>query len=157
MKRELQAGFTLVELMIVVAIIGILAALALPAYTDYTKRAKMSELLMAASGCRTAITELYQAGSQSSVAANAWGCESTSSPSKYVASMTTDTNGVITVTAQLFGDSNIDGKILTLVPADSSSTGLTYSGGGAQIHRWICGGGSTTIPIKFLPSSCRGA
>ena len=61
MKR-IQQGFTLIELMIVVAIIGILAAVALPAYQDYTVRAKMSEVMLAASACRTGITEIYQTG-----------------------------------------------------------------------------------------------
>ena len=98
MKR-MQQGFTLIELMIVVAIIGILAAVALPAYQDYTKRAKMSEVILAASACRTTITEVYQSGSQTTVNANAWGCESTTSTSKYVKSIQTDTNGKVTVTA----------------------------------------------------------
>ena len=60
MKRATQQGFTLIELMIVVAIVGILAAVALPAYQDYTKRARMSEVVLAASACRTAISEVYQ-------------------------------------------------------------------------------------------------
>ena len=76
--KKVQQGFTLIELMIVVAIIGILAAVALPAYQDYTKRAKVSELILAASACRTTITEVYQSGSQTTVSANAWGCEATS-------------------------------------------------------------------------------
>ena len=72
-----QKGFTLIELMIVVAIIGILAAIALPAYQDYTKRARVSELIMAASNCRTAVTEVFQTGNSAPVA-NGFGCESPS-------------------------------------------------------------------------------
>ena len=71
--KQIQKGFTLIELMIVVAIIGILAAVAIPAYQDYTKRAKVTELILAASACRTTISEVYQTGSLSAVAANAWG------------------------------------------------------------------------------------
>jgi type IV pilus assembly protein PilA len=158
MKRQLQQGFTLIELMIVVAIIGILAAVALPAYQDYTKRAKMSEVVLAASACRTTITEVYQTGSITNPGANNWGCESTTSPSKYVGSVATGINGEITVMATNFNDSaNIDGKFVTLVPyKDASTTMSSTSDIGKPVFKWVCGGTGTSIAAKFLPGSCRG-
>ena len=157
MKRSLQKGFTLIELMIVVAIIGILAAVALPAYQDYTKRAKLSEVVLAASACRTTVSEVYQTGSLSVVAANAWGCESSTASSKYVASVVTDAAGKITVTAQGFGDALIDTKTLDLVPTTASGTAITTYTQGTVIGGWKCGPGSTNpILAKYLPGSCRG-
>src|SRR5881392_1254637 len=98
--KTLQKGFTLIELMIVVAIIGILAAVALPAYQDYTIRAKMSEVILAMSACRTSITEVYQSGGSAPGAGN-WGCEvSAGSGSKYVSAINTDPNGKVTATVQ---------------------------------------------------------
>src|SRR5437763_655224 len=98
MKR-LQKGFTLIELMIVVAIIGILAAVALPAYQDYTVRAKNSEVILAASSCRTSITEVIQSASTLPTAGN-WGCEASTPTSQYVAKIETDGTGRILVTSQ---------------------------------------------------------
>ncbi|MBX3653799.1 MAG: pilin [Ramlibacter sp.] len=160
MKRSVQKGFTLIELMIVVAIIGILAAVALPAYQDYTKRAKMSEVILAASACRTTVTEVYQSVSSSAgmPLGGAWGCEvSAGSGSKYVTSVSTSDDGKITVKATGFGDTTIDTNDVTLVPMIGASPALRANAG-SGITSWRCGntGDGTSIPSKFLPASCRG-
>jgi type IV pilus assembly protein PilA len=155
--KKVQQGFTLIELMIVVAIIGILAAVALPAYQDYTKKAKVSELVLAASGCRTTITEVYQSGNASnSVGAGNFGCESASSTSKYVASIATTANGKVIVTAQGFGDSAIDGKTVILEPRDSTGTAFVWAtNAGQQVNQWACGSTTGSTILKFLPGSCK--
>ena len=155
MKR-VQQGFTLIELMIVVAIIGILAAVALPAYKDYTVKAKMSEVILAASQCRTTVAEVYQTAS-AAPGANNWGCGEGTTTTKYVFAVATDANGVITITTQVFGDPAVDAKTLRLVPQDASGTALTVANNlGSQVAQFRCLAGSATpVPNKYLPGSCR--
>ncbi len=157
---KMQKGFTLIELMIVVAIIGILAAIALPAYQDYTKRAKLSEVILAASACRTAITEAFQSGNSVTSSAGAWGCEvAAGSGSKYVNKIDTDAGGMITATVQNTGDTTIDTKTITLTPYSDAAgtTKMTAADFGKAVATWKCGPPSSGgVPPKFLPGSCRG-
>ncbi len=155
MKR-VQQGFTLIELMIVVAIIGILAAVALPAYRDYTIKAKVSEVILAASQCRTTVAEVYQTGT-AAMSADGWGCGENSTSTKYVSAINTDANGVITVTSSAATDlADAASKTIRLVPSNSTGTALTYSYNGTQVGTFKCGPGTTNpMPAKYLPGSCK--
>ncbi|MFT3812778.1 MAG: pilin [Acidovorax sp.] len=141
-KRALQQGFTLIELMIVVAIIGILAAVALPAYQDYTIRAKVSELVLAASSARTCISEAYQSVGGSVVPTNVSSVCSIAQMGK-INSANVSSNGVVTILGDA-ATSSVGGAVtVVLTPTvNSSAGGLT----------WVCSGS----PNKWLPSSCRG-
>ncbi|MGQ0578692.1 MAG: pilin [Betaproteobacteria bacterium] len=156
--KAVQKGFTLIELMIVVAIIGILAAVALPAYQDYTARAKMSEAILAASACRTSVTETVQSASVLP-AGGQWGCESRVTDAhpitKYVQMIETSEVGEIRVTISNGINVDLTGRMVVLKPwADSA--GATVPTPGSAIARWDCGGdGATPSMDKYLPGSCR--
>jgi type IV pilus assembly protein PilA len=136
--RTIQKGFTLIELMIVVAIIGILAAIALPAYQDYTIRSKVSELILAGSSARTAVTEKYQADQD---AAN-MGSGTTVTPFGKIATAAVDATGTITLTGVAAATSIGTAVTVTLSPTVNSAAGTLT---------WSC----TGAPTRYMPGSCR--
>jgi type IV pilus assembly protein PilA len=151
--KQSSKGFTLIEVMIVAAIIGILGAVALPAYQDYTVRTKVAEVVLALSGCRTTISEVYQSGG-SAPAPNEWGCEGASS--KFVASIVTDADGVVSATVRNIKPGDPDGRTVTLIPTISGAPASAAADIGRSITGWICGGAGTTVNRNYLPGSCRG-
>jgi type IV pilus assembly protein PilA len=137
--KSLQKGFTLIELMIVVAIIGILAAVALPAYQDYTVRAKVSELMLAASGVRTAISEKFQTDPSNTACAG--GGATIPVVGKVSAASVTDA-GTVTVYGDTTSTSVGQAVTITMTPTYSTLTGTIT---------WSCQGS----PSKYLPATCR--
>jgi len=174
MKAQMQKGFTLIELMIVVAIIGILAAIALPAYQDYTARAKVSEALVAASSPKSLISEAFQSDSLAGITAAATeynGRAQAEKQSKVVNDIQIDTaTGVITVTLESATQAGL--------PNDAAGTTITFSpnvqgalpaAGASGAIDWACAtltnttatarglavGSAGTLPAKYAPSECR--
>jgi type IV pilus assembly protein PilA len=153
-RMNCQAGFTIVELMIVVMIIGVLAAMVLPNIRANAVRAKMSEAILALDTCKNVVTELYQSGDDPP-GVGQWGCEA-SNVSTYVDSISVNDAGVISASLRGFNDGRIDTNDLTLAPLDN--TGNVVSPGG-KISSWRCGSPiDTTLPVpaQYLPSSCKG-
>lgn len=149
--KQLQKGFTLIELMIVVAIIGILAAVAIPAYSDYTARSQVTEAVGLASGYKTGFAEYY---ADRGVWPNALTQVGSTLSGKYVSTMTiaagAGTSGTVVISATF--------KAVGTNP-DISST--IYALGSTNGKQWHCGradalvAGTTTILAKFLPSACK--
>jgi type IV pilus assembly protein PilA len=150
MKTHMQKGFTLIELMIVIAIVGILAAVALPRYQEHTVRAKVAEMILAAQPGKLALAESVQTHS-AMPATTALVLEPVQTT--YVSSVAyaygslngTSATGIITVTGNT--DTNLSGKTLALTASYDATNGQLT---------WVCATGSNNgIPAKFLPASCK--
>ena len=159
--KAMQKGFTLIELMIVIAIIGILAVIALPAYQDYTGRAQVSEAITLMEGQKSAVVEYYaDKGAWPTTNAAAGIAGATDIKGKYVAKVEVGSNGALTATMKSSDVNNdIKGKTVTLKPETAAAGGGAAAGGAAASagsFLWKCVKGTTNpVPEKFLPSSCR--
>ena len=162
--KSVQKGFTLIELMIVVAIIGILAAIAIPAYQNYVTRAQVTEGLSLADGWKTSVAEFYAQNGTFPAGYSATGSSTTivaisATTGKYVSSVTVTTGGQVVITYGLLANANIAGMTLDVSPGLSTNNDVI----------WICGKGTapttlgtappadaSTVPVQYLPAACHG-
>ena len=133
MTKQMQKGFTLIELMIVVAIIGILAAIAIPAYQDYTLRAKVTEGVTAAGAAKASVADFYAASYATAI----------------IQDLSVGADGVITVAFKAIGGGVTAGDTLTFTPKATTAGAI----------EWDCdaAAGDGSLPDKYAPANCRGA
>ncbi|MEJ6021408.1 pilin [Ramlibacter sp. PS4R-6] len=139
--------------MIVVAIIGILASVAIRSMRDYSRRATLSEVVLASGGCKTLISENYNLLSDPPDAGS-WGCESTNARGKHTGTIQTSSNGVIRI-AIINMDSLVNNQYIHLVPANSMGSPMVSPDNlGQSVKQWLCG--SDWQPVRnSLPANCR--
>ena len=162
-QRRAQGGFTFIELMGVVAIMGILVVLIMPNIKNYSARAKMTEVVVALTNCRTSVSEIYQSGG--SIPPEDWGCD-TKHKSQYVDQIDVMAHpvageGVVRVrTSPRLGDARVAVKDITLAPLNRAGQIMSADDSGDPVFRWRCGavvdGTDASLDVMFLPSSCRG-
>src|SRR4051812_4728024 len=159
--RRAQAGFTFIELLSVVMIMGILVAIIMPNLKNYVARAKVTEAISALTNCRTPVSEVFQSGSSGASFPSEWGCElAAGKASKYVESIAVDAGIIKVLTAGAMGDLRIAPKVITLAPLACSGQVMTEDDMGDSVFRWRCGavadGTEESFDVSLLPATCRG-
>ena len=159
MKRNLQQGFTLIELMIVVAIIGILAAIAIPAYQDYTVRSQVTEGLNLASDLKAGVAESFAQAGTWPANNNSLGITQVKS-GKYVSDVSVNTGSIRITYGGVQANANINGKTLILEPRTSANGDVIWNCGfkapvGSTLTATGSAGSASTITPKYLPNACR--
>ena len=152
-----QSGFTLIELMIVVAVIGLLSAIVMPEVRGYSARAKVSEAMMVLTNCRNIVHEVYLSGNNRPGGGN-WGCEA-DRPSKFVFAINTTDDGIVRLQlGNEINDLRLSLFVITLAPLNGSGNVMREEDLGTPVRRWRCGAtvDGTDLSHNYLPASCRG-
>jgi len=155
--QNAQKGMTIVEVLMVVAIIAIIAAVVMPNVRSYSARAKVSEAVLSLSNCRTVIHEIYLSGAEIP-AVDSWGCEA-EQPSRFVERIRVTDDGLVRLTlSNLIGDGRLAIHDITLMPLNSAGNPMSDTDLGTPVRRWRCGAQTdgTDVKLDLLPSSCRG-
>ena len=154
-RKAVHTGFTLIELMIAIAIVGVLAAISIPAYTDYLNRAKVSEAMAAVNACKVSVAEFIALNGATPANAQQAGCDPTPG-TRYVSALNVTAGGVIRATIQdVHADVNNDQLVLR---PSASATGFTaLQAGATDVASWQCGGNVVAADPgrRFFPANCR--